>query len=755
MDRSKELTKNTMIITLGRISTQFISFLLLPLYTALLSTEEYGTVDLITTLVQFLIPVMSLMVDQGVFRYLLNCENDHDKKETISSGFFVLLGTSGITVVLYGIICLFIFKPYMLWLLLILIITAFSNFFLQVARGLKHTRDYALGSFVCSAATIVLNVFCIAFLSMGAVGMLIATFMGNVICCVFLFFKLRIGNYVRFSAFKKSTAIDELKYSIPLVPNQLSIWVMNSSDRLIVTFFLGATANGILAVSHKFPAIFMSFFNIFQLAWHETGALHFYDEDRDQFFTDMVKKILSIFAIFSMTIIVVLPIVFDWFVNSSFKEAYYNIPIYMVASLFHIVVGLLGVIYVATKKTSEIAKTTILAAIINIVVHVALIKYIGLYAASVSTLVGYLVTMIYRIVDSKKYIKIKFDVKQIIGIVISTCVCCFIYYLNNKVISIIFLPVFIIFAYVMNRELINGLLGMVAGKIGLTKKKIMTLVVCVLSVVVAVSGIYVYYKVSGKPKDIQKDYEGDVKTLESMEVILFSDFGAEDITCTGLTYDAVDDSFWIGDYGALSVNDKAEPRLIEVDRDFTAVVREIPLSGVLESDANLQGVAYDSQDDCLWLAVGKSIVSVDKEGEILSSIEMGKYASDLSNGIAYDVRDNSLWVLCASNYLLHFSKDGSVLAEYQFHYADQDHICILDGYLYVTVGADYQGEENYICKVSTQDGSIVSLYRTKGANALEGICSIDGKVLVANDGLYHNDLIGHSYITNYSGKDFE
>ena len=141
--------------------------------------------------------------------------------------------------------------------------------------------------------------------------MLIATFMGNVICCIFLFFKLKVGHYVRIGSIKKSTAIVELKYSVPLVPNQLSLWVMNSSDRLIVTFFLGAAANGILAVSHKFPAIYMSFFNMFQLAWHETGAVHFYDEDRDQFFTDMVKRILTIFAIFSMAVIVALPIVFD------------------------------------------------------------------------------------------------------------------------------------------------------------------------------------------------------------------------------------------------------------------------------------------------------------------------------------------------------------------------------------------------------------------------------------------------------------
>ena len=212
-DRSKELTKNSFIITLGRVSTQFISFLLLPIYTALLTIEEYGTVDLITTLVQLLVPVASIMIDQGVFRYLLNCETEEEKKRTISSAFFLLLITSAISCGIYFIISLIVVNPYKSWLLLILIVTAFSNLFLQIARGLKQTTDYALGSFVCSASTIGLNVLCIAALHIGAVGMLIATFLGNIICCLFLFVKLRIFKYVSIAAFSKNLAIDELKYA--------------------------------------------------------------------------------------------------------------------------------------------------------------------------------------------------------------------------------------------------------------------------------------------------------------------------------------------------------------------------------------------------------------------------------------------------------------------------------------------------------------------------------------------------------------
>lgn len=469
MSRTKDLAKNTLIITIGRISTQFITFLLLPLYTSLLSTTEYGAVDLITTLVQLFIPIVSLMIDQGVFRYLLSCETELEKKIVISNAFFILLGLNLLFVIIYLLLLPFITVQYNIWILLILVATAFNNLFLQVARGLKRTTDYTFGSFVCSVITIVLNVLCIAFLKMGAVGMLIATFGGNVICLIYLFFKLGIFKYISLSGVNKKTANDELKYSIPLVPNQLSLWVMNGSDRLIVSFILGTAANGILAVSHKFPTIFMTFFNIFLLAWHETGAIHYFDEDRDIFFSETIQKIVTIFATLCMGIIIILPIVFDWFVNASYNEAYYNIPIYLIASFFNVVVGVLGVVYVAIKKTFEIAKTTMIAAVINILVNIILINQIGLYAASVSTFVGYLVTMIYRIIDTKKYLNIKYNWNHYIIVMFGMTLCTFIYYLHNKIVSIVTLPIFLIIVLWVNKDSIELIKNAVKRKV---KKKL-------------------------------------------------------------------------------------------------------------------------------------------------------------------------------------------------------------------------------------------------------------------------------------------
>lgn len=759
LNREKDLTKNTIIITIGKVSTQFVSFLLLPLYTALLTTKEYGTIDLIITLVQLIIPISSLMIDQAVFRFLLIDETDNGKKKVITSAFMVLLCISVITIVLYFLLAVFVENDYKIWLLLILIVTAFSNLFLQIARGLKHVGDYALGSFVCSTSTIILNVICVVSLQMGALGMLIATFAGNFICCCFLFIKLKIGSFLSITSISKANAVEQLKYSIPLVPNQLSLWIINSSDRLIVSFFLGTAANGILAVSHKFPSLYMTFFNIFQLSWHQTGAVHYFDEDRDIFFSSIIKKMLSVFSTLCLAIIVVLPMVFNWFVNSSYNEAYYNIPIYMVAFLFNIVIGLLGAVYVATKKTAEMAKTTMIAAGLNIIVNIALIKYLGLYAASISTFVSYLVTMIYRIIDTKKYLEIKYDIKQFIVIGIASVVCCCIYYLNNKVISIIFFPVFLMYAYLINKELIYSIIKIGIDKIGKKyikkyKTKIIVLSVVIALVCVGIGGANMCKNIHNRSIAIQDSYTEKVASVNPVESVLFSQFGMEDFTCTGLAYDSLENSFWIADYGALSPSESPNPRVVEVNSDFTTVIKIIDLSNVFDKNVNFQGLCYDISDDAIWGAIGNSIVEFDKTGSIINTIELDEYAKYLSNGICYDAGDDTIWVLCASNYILHYSKNGSVIETIDFNFTNQDHIVKQNKDLLITVGADYSGINNYVCRFSCDEGRIKKLYRLSGSNAVEGICINDGKIFIANDGAYHSDLKSESYISLYNESEF-
>lgn len=66
---NKALFKNTGIIAIGQISTKIVNFLLLPLYTALLTTQEYGLVDILSTYSALIVVIVGLQINQAVFRF--------------------------------------------------------------------------------------------------------------------------------------------------------------------------------------------------------------------------------------------------------------------------------------------------------------------------------------------------------------------------------------------------------------------------------------------------------------------------------------------------------------------------------------------------------------------------------------------------------------------------------------------------------------------------------------------------------------
>ena len=83
------------------------------------------------------------------------------------------------------------------------------------------------------------------------------------------------------------------------------------------------------------------------------------------------------------------------------------------------------------------------------------------------------------------------------------------------------------------------------------------------------------------------------------------------------------------------------------------------------------------------------------------------------------------------------------------NYADQDHIFIYNDNLYMTIGADYKGTNNYVAKFSLEPFELIAAVKTEGSNALEGICINDSNIYISNDGLYHSDKRNSSYITKY------
>ena len=454
MSREKNLAKNTIIITIGKISTQMITFFLLPLYTGILSTEEYGTVDLLNTLVSLLLPIVTFQVEQAVFRELIEVRGKKDKESRIiSSAVITVIFQCIVYLIIFALISPFINNHYKFFLATNVVANIFLSLLLQIARGFGDNKKYAFASFISALSTIVFNVLFLVVIKLGANGMLLGTMLGQIVATIYLFISLKLYKYLKVKDYKKEVIKSLWKYSLPLIPNAISWWVFNASDRVIASAFLGVDQNGILAASLKFSAVFITFYNIFNMSWTESISIAIKDDDVSDYFNRMFNIVLRLFTAMAVGMIACMPFAFPIMINEKFSAGYGLVPISIVGSLFNVVVGLISVIYVAEKNTKAIASTSIVSAVINIIVHLVLIKFIGLYAAVISTFVAYFVMSIYRLADaSKRYFKIKVDMNFIIQSLIALIFVFVSYYINNIYLNVFVVLFAVLFAIYINKD---------------------------------------------------------------------------------------------------------------------------------------------------------------------------------------------------------------------------------------------------------------------------------------------------------------
>ena len=455
MNKKKQLAKNTLIIFFGRVCTQLISYLLLPLYTSYLVTSEYGIVDLIHTYITLLVPIITLELEMSVFRFLIDSRGkEKDTKVLMSNNFYILGISLTIFSVLYLVFTNYVTIPFRFLILFAIIVCVLSGNFLQIARGFGKTIDYSISCILTGVTTIVSNIILICYFHRGAEGMVFSMALANMICALYLFIRCRMYSYIDFSLVDKKLIKDMNRYSIPLIPNGISWWIVNASDRSIIAFVFGAGANGLYAISNKFPTIISSLTGVFNLSWSESAALHINSPDRDEFFSDITNTVIKLFTSMGAGMIACMPFIFPLFIHPQYNEAYQYIPFLVLGTVFNVALCLYSQVYLAKKLSEKVAFTAVLGAIINIVINVLFIRKIGLYAAALSTAISYFIMMVYRHIDLKKYINITIEKGLIIKTIILFTFAIVLYYQNNLYLNIINLLVVCIYAVIINKTIL-------------------------------------------------------------------------------------------------------------------------------------------------------------------------------------------------------------------------------------------------------------------------------------------------------------
>ena len=467
---AKELAKNTAIISIGKICTQLVSFLLLPVYTGILSTEEYGVVDLIITYSSLLLPIVTLQLDQALFRFVIEKRGNKKDISNVISSIYII---SFFAIILFSVIFIgispFINSQYKYYLLINLIANSFSSLMLQTARGLGRNGTYALGSFLSASSVVILNILFIVVFHFGAYGMIYAHIIGFVVCGAYVFIALKACDYIEIKMPQIEKTRKYLSYSLPLIPNQISWWILSASDRSVILWKMGVSYNGVYSIAGKFSNMYGVMYNIFNLSWTELISVHFYDEDREKIFSELQDMVVRLLICIYLGIVSVMPFIFPIMVNEKYAEAYYQIPILMLGIFFSAMIGVMSAYYIADKNTKVIAKTSMSCAGINLILDIVLMPFIGLYAASIASATAYFIMYIVRYKDINKRYGVKNSPKLLSVLGISTVIVFIIYYYRNMILcGICFLTVFIM-SIVMNKKVLCGALHIAKNKI--TKKQ--------------------------------------------------------------------------------------------------------------------------------------------------------------------------------------------------------------------------------------------------------------------------------------------
>ncbi len=457
MSREKELVKNTFILGIGYVIPAIVSFLLLPLYTKYLTKAEYGTYDLITVLLSLVMPAITLQIKTSVFRFLIETrENLEEKSSLISTAYLFTAFISA-----FSILCLFLILNVNDFFTRVLIcIYVFQEVIVdlskQTARGLGILQKYVLSITINSVLTLIFSYILLSNFDMGLNGLLISLNSALAVTNIYSFMKLGLKNYISLKKFRVYCLKQMLAYSAPIVPNSISLWIVRLSDRLVVTFFLGIEANAVYSVANKIPSLLSQVTGVFNLSWQENASLAINDTDAANYYSEINQKIIDLLIGSTAILIACSPFLFKILVRGPYDEAYNQIPILIFGVFFSCLSSCYGSIYIALKRTKFIGITSVIGAVLNLLINILLVNKIGLYAASISTAISYCIIYFCRVVQLKKYIKIYLNKKRNIFSFCSLFFICLFYYLRSFHVFVIALALSCILFWLLNGTIIKN-----------------------------------------------------------------------------------------------------------------------------------------------------------------------------------------------------------------------------------------------------------------------------------------------------------
>ena len=408
----KNLIKDTIIFALGSVGSKFILFFLVPLYTNCLSQAEYGTADLVFTIAQVFIPIVSLVIFDSVIRFGLENRKSPENVFLIA----VIIWGVGCIISLVIVPIVGVFDAVKAWKWYLYFYMIFNILLSIVLNYLKVKNNNLLYSCICIVQTFslaILNIYLLLIKHTGVCGYLIS----NIVACIIaIIIAVILGNLVhdlRKSKYDFKLAKRMVLYSFPLIFNNLAWWIIQSSDKVMIQIMLGEGVLGLYTVATRIPSLINVVVSVFQQSWGISAIVEMDSDNDKKFYSDVFGIFTAGVFIACIMINACVKYFMKIYVSKDFYEAWKFVPLLVCSASFSAIAAYFGAIYGALKKSVNNMISTVASGVLNIIINLIFIPLIGGEGAVIGTLVAYFFLAYVRLKDCLRFVDIDVNIVKL------------------------------------------------------------------------------------------------------------------------------------------------------------------------------------------------------------------------------------------------------------------------------------------------------------------------------------------------------
>lgn len=410
-DKYIRLVRDTGIFAIGALGSKLVLFFLVPLYTNYMTEAEYGISDLVFSVAQLVMPFFSVCIFDSIVRFGL--AKNTKPQNVLLNGLLVCLGGGVLLFVVTPCFGLYPAIAEWKWLLSTYVFFSMIN---SVTMNYLKVKDlnrlYAILSMLQALSLAGLNIIFLCYASLGVFGYLLSVLISCGLNAGVSFIAGGLLRDLRGATLDCNLLKEMVLFAAPLILNSVSWWVIQSSNKIMVDIMLGASALGVFTVATKIPSIINVMISIFSQAWGLSSFREIETTNDTGFYSNVLNVYQSIAFGASLLLLIVAKPFMLIYVGEDFFEAWRYLPLLLVSASFSAVASYYATMYSALKKNVNNMVTTSISAVVNVVASLLGIYFFGLWGAVIGTTLSYVVLVVVRIFDVKRYVSLSLNVNS-------------------------------------------------------------------------------------------------------------------------------------------------------------------------------------------------------------------------------------------------------------------------------------------------------------------------------------------------------